>query len=82
MEAVHGSVYEAGCIPCLLYIASGGTLDWTLGELGVKYSYGLELRDTGTYGWLLPEDQILPTAEEIWAYHKSIGRDMIAEYNP
>merc|ERR1712192_320136 len=45
---------RVGCIPCMLYPASGGTLDWTLGEAGIPYSYGMELRDTGNYGFILP----------------------------
>jgi carboxypeptidase A1 len=43
---------------------NGDTADWTYEVLGVKYSYGLELRDTGRHGFLLPADQIIPTGEE------------------
>ena len=43
--------------------ASGGSEDWAY-DLGVKYSYTFELRDTGRYGFLLPESQIKPTCEE------------------
>ena len=28
------------------------------------YSYGVELRDTGKHGFLLPPDQIIPSGEE------------------
>ncbi|ETE58310.1 Carboxypeptidase A1 [Ophiophagus hannah] len=45
--------------------ASGGTVDWTYDQ-GIKYSYTFELRDKGRYGFLLPANQILPTAEETW----------------
>ncbi|KAL0155187.1 hypothetical protein M9458_049450, partial [Cirrhinus mrigala] len=45
--------------------ASGGTIDWTYNQ-GIKYSYTFELRDTGFYGFLLPAEQIVPTAEETW----------------
>lgn len=34
---------------------------------GVKYSYFVELRDTGRYGFMLPESEILPSAEETMA---------------
>jgi len=37
LKAVHNKEYEVGCIPCMLYPASGGTLDWTLGEAGIPY---------------------------------------------
>ena len=32
---------------------------------GLVQSYGPELRDTGQYGFMLPENQIVPSAEEI-----------------
>jgi len=82
LEAVHGKVYEVGCIPCMLYIASGGSLDWTLGEAGIPYSYGMELRDTGSYGFVLPPEQIIPTGEEVWAFHMTVARELISEFVP
>ena len=30
----------------------------------------IELRDTGLYGFILPPEQIIATAEEAWAFHK------------
>ena len=77
---VHGSRYDVGCIPCMLYIASGGSMDWALGETGIPYSYGMELRDTGRYGFLLPPEQIIPTAEETWAFHQNAARLIIDEF--
>jgi len=77
---VHGSRYDVGCIPCMLYIASGGSMDWALGEAGIPYSYGMELRDTGRYGFLLPPEQIIPTAEETWAFHQNAARMIIDEF--
>ena len=32
--------------------------------------FSIELRDTGLYGFILPPEQIIPTAEETWAFHK------------
>ena len=57
-------------------------MDWTLGELGIPYSYAMELRDTGEFGFLLPEDQIIPTGEEVWAFHMTVARDIIKEFVP
>ena len=82
LYAVHQKTYEVGCIPCMLYVASGGSLDWTLGELGIPYSYGMELRDTGAYGFLLPPEQIIPTGEEVWAFHLTVAREIIKEFVP
>jgi hypothetical protein len=58
-------------------IASGGSADWALGAAGVPYSYSVELRDTGRYGFLLPRELILPTAEEIWEFHAAIANYII-----
>jgi len=80
LRAVHGKNYDVGCIPCLLYVASGGTLDWTLGVAGIPYSYAMELRDTGYYGFILPPDQIIPTGEEVWAFHLTVAREIIKEF--
>ncbi|MEQ2158662.1 hypothetical protein GOODEAATRI_014759, partial [Goodea atripinnis] len=36
------------------------------------YSFAFELRDTGRYGFILPADQIIPTASETWLALKHI----------
>lgn len=54
--------------------SSGGTaIDWFYHELGAHYSYQIKLRDTGSYGFLLPADQIIPTGEEILHAIKYLG---------
>ena len=58
-------------------VASGSSEDWALGEAGIPYSYSVELRDTGRYGFLLPRDQILATSEEIWAFHQAVANYII-----
>ena len=45
--------------------ASGSSVDHTYGALGVKYSYALELRDLGRYGFQLPAAQIVESIEEV-----------------
>ena len=49
---------------CVSGLNSGSSSDYTYGVLGIKYSFGVELRDTGEHGFLLPPEQIIPTAEE------------------
>uniref|UniRef100_A0A8D2AJ61 Carboxypeptidase B2 n=1 Tax=Sciurus vulgaris TaxID=55149 RepID=A0A8D2AJ61_SCIVU len=56
----HGSGSES------LYLAPGGSDDWIY-DLGIKYSFTIELRDKGRYGFLLPERYIKPTCTEALA---------------
>ncbi|XP_059402498.1 carboxypeptidase A1-like [Carassius carassius] len=65
LQSLYNTQYRFGSIINTIYQASGGTIDWTYNQ-GIKYSYTFELRDTGTYGFLLPANQIVPTAEETW----------------
>lgn len=67
IKAVYGTEYEYGPISTTIYPASGSSADYTYGVCGVKYSYGVELRDTGKYGFLLPADQIVPSGVETLA---------------
>jgi len=73
----HGKRYKVGCIPCLLYVASGGSTDWAKGINGVKFSMGMELRDTGLHGFCLPPKYIVPTGEEVWAFHLAVVRELL-----
>jgi len=56
--------------------ATGGSYDWAKGVAGVKYSYTVELRDTGDFGFLLPRSQIVPTGDETWAALKAAVEEM------
>ncbi|KAJ1523144.1 hypothetical protein ONE63_001037 [Megalurothrips usitatus] len=59
----HGTQFKFGAISKAIYPASGSTLDYAY-DKGVKYPMVFELRDDGTYGFLLPREQIRPAAEE------------------
>ncbi|CAJ0966386.1 unnamed protein product [Ranitomeya imitator] len=65
LSSLYGTQYKVGTICSTIYQASGGSIDWTY-DIGIKYSFAFELRDTGRYGFLLPANQILPTAQETW----------------
>ncbi|KAF3706144.1 Carboxypeptidase A1 [Channa argus] len=65
LASLYGTKYTYGSIITTIYQASGGTIDWTYNQ-GIKYSYTFELRDTGRYGFILPANQIIPTATETW----------------
>ncbi|XP_050792919.1 carboxypeptidase A1-like [Gopherus flavomarginatus] len=74
LSSLYGTRYRYGSIITTIYQASGGTIDWTYNQ-GIKYSFTFELRDTGSYGFLLPANQIISTAEETW-----LGLMTIMEY--
>jgi murein tripeptide amidase MpaA len=67
IKSVHGKTYDYGPIATTIYPASGSSADFTYGQCGVKYSYGVELRDTGEFGFLLPPSEIIPSGEEVFA---------------
>ena len=48
----------------MIYIASGSSVDWAYEDAGIKYSFGLELRDRGEWGFLLPQEEIVATARD------------------
>ncbi|KAI9779359.1 MAG: putative metallocarboxypeptidase ecm14 [Peltula sp. TS41687] len=52
----------------------GSALDWFSQEMQVPYAYQLKLRDTGSYGFLLPKENIIPTGEEALAAVNYFGR--------
>lgn len=77
LESVYGTKYKHGSISNIIYPASGSTVDWTYGHLGIIYSYGVELRDTGKYGFLLPANEILPSGNETFQAIAVIGKHII-----
>ncbi|NXE15489.1 CBPA2 Carboxypeptidase, partial [Lophotis ruficrista] len=71
IQSLYGTTFTVGSICTTIYQASGGSIDWSY-DYGIKYSFAFELRDTGRYGFLLPANQIIPTAEETWLGLKKI----------
>ncbi|KAJ7426579.1 Carboxypeptidase B2 [Willisornis vidua] len=59
-----------------IYLAPGGSDDWAY-DLGIKYSFTFELRDTGTYGFLLPSREIRPTCLEALSAVKEIAKHVL-----
>ncbi|KAM9378693.1 carboxypeptidase B [Phaethornis superciliosus] len=63
LASLYKTKYKYGPGAETIYPAAGGSDDWAYDQ-GIKYSFTFELRDTGRYGFLLPESQIKPTCEE------------------
>lgn len=61
-----GAQHHFGTGGSFIGVASGIMPDWMFGQRGV-FSWTIELRDTGEFGFLLPADQIIPTSEELLA---------------
>ncbi|XP_072945063.1 uncharacterized protein [Epargyreus clarus] len=72
-----GTTYQVGSSSGLLYPASGGSDDWAKGQ-GIKYTYTIELRDTGRYGFVLPTTQIIPVAQESLAGLRVLAKQLHA----
>ncbi|XP_018429508.1 PREDICTED: carboxypeptidase O-like [Nanorana parkeri] len=81
LKKKHGTVYKVGSFAHLLYEASGTSQDW-VHDLGIEFSYTIELRDNGTHKFLLPEDQIQPTCEETMAAVLTIIDSVHDKYFP
>jgi len=75
-RAGYGTYYRYGPSSIIIYQNSGGSKDYTYGALKIKYSFALELRDRGSYGFLLPANQIVPTGIETFEGIKAMAREM------
>uniref|UniRef100_T1J8Z7 Zinc carboxypeptidase A 1 n=1 Tax=Strigamia maritima TaxID=126957 RepID=T1J8Z7_STRMM len=77
LKSIYGTQYFVGSSIRLLYTTSGVSTDWAKGVAGIKYTYTLELRDTGRFGFLLPATEILPTGRETMEAIKVFGQKAI-----
>ncbi|POS74929.1 carboxypeptidase A4 [Diaporthe helianthi] len=67
IAGVSGTTYTIGKSCSTLYATTGSSVDYVDNTGNATYSYTYELRDRGTYGFVLPANQITPTAVETWA---------------
>lgn len=67
IEAVYGTNFTAGPICQTIYQVSGASVDYASENANATYSMTVELRDEGNFGFILPPQQIKPSAEEMWA---------------
>ncbi|KAH6901555.1 preprocarboxypeptidase A2 [Coprinopsis sp. MPI-PUGE-AT-0042] len=64
IQDIHDVHFQEGTLCENLYAAPGNLIDWMYKRVGIKYTYSVHLRDTGTYGFSLPEKLIRPVGEE------------------
>lgn len=64
LRDVHRRTFTSGKMCELLTETGGSAIDWTYSTARIKWSFSFELRDGGTYGFLLPADQIIPSGQE------------------
>ncbi|XP_029004594.1 carboxypeptidase A6 [Betta splendens] len=63
LYSAYGVKYRYGPASTTLYVSSGSSIDWAY-RSGIPYAFAFELRDTGYFGFLLPESLISPTCTE------------------
>ncbi|KAI1170705.1 hypothetical protein F4777DRAFT_583655 [Nemania sp. FL0916] len=61
------TTYTFGPSGATLYATTGAAPDHIYSIGRAEFSYTIELRDTGKYGFVLPPELIRPTVEEQWA---------------
>ncbi|XP_077290414.1 carboxypeptidase B-like [Arctopsyche grandis] len=64
IQKTGGTPYKVGASSIVLYPAAGGSDDWAKAVGKIKYSYTIELSDTGRYGFILPANYIIKVAKE------------------
>jgi hypothetical protein len=67
IAGVYGTSFDYGPICSTIYPATGCSVDYVNDVTKSQYTFTAELRDTGTYGFILPADQIMPSALEAYA---------------
>lgn len=67
IASVNDLKFKFGSVYSTIYAVTGGSIDYTYGEAKVKYSFGIECRDTGQYGFVQPPEAIIPAGKEMTA---------------
>uniref|UniRef100_A0A1I8AGL9 Zinc carboxypeptidase A 1 n=1 Tax=Steinernema glaseri TaxID=37863 RepID=A0A1I8AGL9_9BILA len=84
LHELYGTKYAVGTGADLMYEASGASHDYAKGTLHIPYAYLVELRPKNTLfgnGFLLPENEILGTAEETFEAVKVVADEIIAQFS-
>ena len=69
--------YKVGPAAQVNYVAAGASDDWAKGEAGIKYSYTVELPDTGRHHFILPPARISGTVREAARAVKAMAAELL-----
>ena len=77
-SACEGSVtsketQKDGAIWPRIESGGGSALDWFYHEMHVRHAFQIKLRDTGSYGFLLPKKYIVPSGREAYSAISYLG---------
>ncbi|XP_055856251.1 zinc carboxypeptidase-like [Episyrphus balteatus] len=69
IKQTHGQIYKSGSLYETIYPSSGGSKDWAHAMMDIPITFTFELRGPPDSSdmFILPAEQILPTAEEAFA---------------
>uniref|UniRef100_A0A3Q3VYY6 Peptidase M14 domain-containing protein n=1 Tax=Mola mola TaxID=94237 RepID=A0A3Q3VYY6_MOLML len=76
LYSAYGVRYRYGPASTTLDVSSGSSIDWAYRN-GIPYAFAFELRDTGHFGFLLPESLINPTCTETMRAVKAIASGLL-----
>ncbi|XP_072032006.1 carboxypeptidase B-like isoform X1 [Amphiura filiformis] len=82
LKVPYGTEYFVGMSGPDMYPAAGASEDYGYATLRVSYSYIVELRDEGNYGFLIPESLIEPSGIETFEALKVLGNDPLPKGPP
>ena len=69
--------YKVGSAATVNYEAAGASDDWAKGEAGIKYSYTVELPDTGRHHFILPPARISGTVREAARAVRAMAAELV-----
>ncbi|KAF4529354.1 hypothetical protein B566_EDAN017366 [Ephemera danica] len=78
LSAVDGTTYDVGSIANVIYLAYGGSVDWTMGGINLIDSFAFELPGGGLQGFNPPADRIMPVCLETWEAYKVFAANIPA----
>ncbi|CAK9294699.1 unnamed protein product [Gordionus sp. m RMFG-2023] len=64
--------YSIGSISNRLFVATGSSVDWAYDNMGIKYSFAIELKEKENSGYLMPKENILKVAKDAWKIYNEM----------